>query len=111
MHLSRTSQRFQYMLPALNERPQPTMRKNVAVASLFGAHFDVYMAVVWTLGRVMKEGSLQVYSSGPFRFDFQSIVESCGLFDRDLKDQRDFLKDMREDLSIDLVILGTCEIE
>ncbi|KAH6914689.1 hypothetical protein BKA70DRAFT_1510095 [Coprinopsis sp. MPI-PUGE-AT-0042] len=94
-----------------NERPQQTVRKNIAVASLFGAHFDVYMAVVWTLGRVMKEGRIQVYSNGPFRFDFQTVVESIGLFEGTLKDQGDFLPELREDESIDLVILGTCEIE
>ncbi|KAH6914690.1 hypothetical protein BKA70DRAFT_1368586 [Coprinopsis sp. MPI-PUGE-AT-0042] len=69
------------------------------------------MAVVWTLGRVMKEGRVQVYSNGPFRFDFQTVVESIGLFEGTLKDQRDFLPELREDESIDLVILGTCEIE
>jgi hypothetical protein len=59
----------------------------------------------------MKEGSVQVYSGGPFRFDFQTVVESCGLFEGTLKDHRDFLTDLREDKTIDLVVLGTCEIE
>ena len=33
-------------------------RKNVAVASSFGAHFDVYMAFVKTLGDVMDEDDM-----------------------------------------------------
>jgi hypothetical protein len=38
-------------LPKLQSIAQT--HKNVVVASTFGAHFDVYMAVAWTLQRIM----------------------------------------------------------
>jgi hypothetical protein len=98
-------------LLSLSHRAGTTVRRNIAVASRFPFHFDVYMTVVWTLDRIMKEGKVHVYSDGPFRFDFQTISESYGLFNGELKHQANFLDEMREDDSIDLVILGTCEVE
>ncbi|KAH9479942.1 hypothetical protein JR316_0008539 [Psilocybe cubensis] len=92
----------------------PQIRKNVAVASTFGFHFDVYMAVVWTLQRVMREGKVQVYTPGPFYFDFQRIVETYNLYNGTYKSSDTLMEDVTSvegDGSIDLIILGTCEID
>ena len=93
----------------------PQIRKNIAVASGFGAHFDVYMALVWTLERVMKnEGKVQVYARTPFMFDFNRIVEEYHLYNGTFKHHDDLLRDINNDAGdggIDMVILGTCEIE
>ena len=87
------------------------VRREVVVASRFPFHFDVYMTVVWTLGRIMKRGSVRVFSDGPFRFDFQEVVESYGLFNGTFGHQRDLMEEMGKNEKIDLVILGTCEVE
>ena len=94
----------------------PLMRKNVVVASAFGAHFDVYMAVAWTLQRIMRkdEGNLQVYAATPFLFNFQEVVDRYGLYEGEVKDPNNLLSDIKNDggdSGIDLLILGTCEVE
>jgi hypothetical protein len=90
--------------------------KNVVVASTFGAHFDVYMAVVWTLQRIMlkEPRNLQVYARMPFGYKFQEVVDRYGLYKGEVKDPNDLLGDIKsvgDDGRIDLVILGTCELE
>ena len=90
--------------------------KNMVVASVFGAHFDVYMTVAWTLQRIMlkESGNLQVYAPTPFLFNFQEVVDQYGLYNGEVKDPNNLLGDIRSggaDGGIDLVILGTCEIE
>ncbi|KAH9479939.1 hypothetical protein JR316_0008536 [Psilocybe cubensis] len=92
----------------------PQKRRNVAVASTFGYHFDVYMAVVWTLQRVMKEGKVQVYTPGPFYFDFQRIVDTYKLYNGTYKDYNTLVDDVTSvggDGGIDLIVLGTCELD
>lgn len=84
------------------------------MASTFGYHFDVYMAVAWTLQRVMKEGNVQVYTPGPFYFDFQKMVDSYNLYDGTYKDYNTLVEDVTSvsgDGGIDLIVLGTCEVE
>ena len=90
--------------------------KNVVVASTFVAHFDVYMAVAWTLQRIMpkESGNLQVYASTPFLFNFQEVVNRYGLYKGGVKAPNDLLGDIKsygDNGGIDLVILGTCEFE
>jgi hypothetical protein len=90
--------------------------RNVVVASAFGAHFDVYMTVAWTLKRIMvkERGNLQVYAPTPFLFNFQEVVDRYGLYKGEIQDPNDLLGDIKSgghDGGIDLVILGTCEIE
>ncbi|PPQ87891.1 hypothetical protein CVT25_001233 [Psilocybe cyanescens] len=92
----------------------PQKRKNVAVASTFGYHFDVYMTVAWTLQRVMKEGKVQVYTPGPFYFDFQRIIDSYNLYDGTYKDYNTLVQDVTgvsDEGGIDLIVLGTCEVD
>ena len=90
--------------------------KNVVVASTFVAHFDVYMAVAWTLQRIMlkESGNVQVYASTPFLFNFQEVVDRYGLYKGEVKAPNDLLGDIKsggDDGGIDLVIFGTCEFE
>ena len=100
--------------PKLQSIPQT--HKNVVVASTFGAHFDVYMTVAWTLQRMMlnEPGNLQVYARTPFLYNFQKVVDRYGLYKGEFKEPKDLLGDIKsvgDDGRIDLVILGTCEIE
>jgi hypothetical protein len=86
------------------------------VASAFGAHFDVYLTVAWTLKRIMvkERESLQVYAPTPFLFNFQEVVDRYGLYKGEIKDPNDLLGDIKSgghDGGIDLMILGTCEVE
>ncbi|KDR85773.1 hypothetical protein GALMADRAFT_386327 [Galerina marginata CBS 339.88] len=92
----------------------PLTHKNIAVASTFGFHFDVYMTVAWTLQRVMKgEGNVHVYGPQPFYYDFGRIVDEYGLFNGTVKDDKELMSDILVDGdgAIDLLVLGTCEIE
>ena len=60
-------------------------RKNVAVASGFGPHFDVYMAFAKSLGDVMDEGSdageytIHVFAQ-EFGFGFQEVSDELQLW-------------------------------
>jgi hypothetical protein len=74
------------------------------------------MTVAWTLQRIMPkdEGNVQVYAQTPFLFKFQEVVEQYGLYEGEVKDYKDLVGDIKSgggDGGIDLVILGTCEIE
>ena len=94
----------------------PLAHKNVVVASVFGAHFDVYMAVAWTLQRIMAKdqgSNLQVYAKVPFLYKFQEVVNRYGLYGGEFKDPKHLIGDIKRDDEggIDLLILGTCEIE
>jgi len=94
----------------------PLAHKNVVVASVFGAHFDVYMAVAWTLHRIMPKNqgpSLRVYAQVPFLYKFQEVVNRYGLYEGEYQDPEHLIRDIQRDNEggIDLLILGTCEIE
>ena len=44
---------------------------------MFEHHFDVYMALVWTMERVMdKDSRVEVYAPLPFKHNFSTIVLS-----------------------------------
>ncbi|KAF7312498.1 hypothetical protein MIND_00263500 [Mycena indigotica] len=93
----------------------PQRRFRVAVASYFGFHFDVYMALVWTLERVMAQsGAVEVYAEQPFGFDFQNIVDDLRLYRGAVKPPDRLVSDIRANMGtggIDLVVLGTCEVD
>ncbi|KAJ7455257.1 hypothetical protein B0H11DRAFT_2067394 [Mycena galericulata] len=96
----------------------PQTRNHVAVASTFGFHHDVYMAVVWTLQRVMDRssagGSVEVYAPQPFGFEFQTIVDTLQLYRGEVKNPDDLIDDINRntgDGGIDMVVLGTCEFD
>jgi hypothetical protein len=100
--------------PSLNFPSIPQKRQNIADMSGFGFHHDVYMALVWTMERVMQTGSVEVYADTPFGYDFQSIVDQFGLYHGVFHPPQDFIPAIRNntgDGGIDLVVLGTCEIE
>lgn len=88
----------------------PQKKHRIAVASTFGFHHDVYMAVVWTLQRVLTQGSIQVYAPFPFAFDFQTVVELLDLYNGTVRKPDDLISDLSTN-DVDLLILGTCEVE
>jgi len=92
----------------------PQVRRNVALATRFGYHHDVIFALSWTIERVMKgNGKLNVYAPSPLSWNFDDVVEELGLYHGAVKRDRDLIKDILDspDGGIDMVILGTCEIE
>jgi hypothetical protein len=108
------------ILPTKQEKENlavPQKRHRVAIASLFFGHFDVYMALAWTLQRVMgrsKTGSVEVYIPTPFGFKFQTIVDNLRLYRGKTKSTDDFIKAINSNMGdggIDTVVLGTCEFE
>jgi hypothetical protein len=92
----------------------PPLRRKVAIASTFGFHHDVYLAVAWTLQRVFKRstqgGQIRVYANTPLAFDFDTIVEKLGLYDGPYQRPESLVEDLIKG-ELDLVILGTCEVE
>jgi hypothetical protein len=74
------------------------------------------MALAWTFKRVMQGtgGSIDVYADTPMEFGFQKIVEDLGLYDGTFRNPANLIRDLTTntgDGAIDMVILGTCEIE
>jgi hypothetical protein len=96
----------------------PQKRHRVAVASTFGFHFDVYMSLVWTLERVMGRspsgGVVEVYAPAEFGFEFQTIVDTLGLYHGENRHSDELIQAINSNMGdggIDLVVLGTCEFE
>jgi hypothetical protein len=90
----------------------PQRRKNIAVVSGFGFHFDVYLPLVSSLEQAMEDGgSVHVYAPSPFAFGFQKLVDQLGLYHGNVEDPDNFLHDLAGSHSIDMVIMGTCEVE
>ncbi|KAF4571606.1 hypothetical protein EYR36_008948 [Pleurotus pulmonarius] len=102
--------------PQTNFDRQRLRRKHVAIASAFGFHHDVYLALAWTMKRVMgpSGGAVQVYARTPYAFGFQEIVDELGLYNGPVKTPEELVKDITQhggEGSIDLVVLGTCEVD
>jgi hypothetical protein len=93
--------------------PQTFVHKNIAVASVFGFHFDVWLALVWTIERVWKgHGHVQVYADAPpFFYDFDTILDRLSLYHGSIKNPTELIKDLHQNTAIDMVIFGTCVIE
>jgi hypothetical protein len=94
----------------------PQKRYRVVIGSTFGYHHDVYMALAWTFKRVLQtsRGTIEVYAPTPFFFGFGRIVEELGLYDGIIQNPDNLIRDLTSntgDGGIDMVILGTCEIE
>jgi hypothetical protein len=90
--------------------PATRAHENIAVASDI-LHYDVYLPLVWTLQRVMKgHGNVQVYARLPFLHNFKKISEELGLYHGSVKKPGDLIKDV-ESTAIDMVVIGTCELE
>ncbi|KAJ7170873.1 hypothetical protein C8R43DRAFT_875713 [Mycena crocata] len=56
-------------------------------------------------------GTVDVYAPSPFGFEFQSIVESLHLYRGDVESPDGLIDTLNADTSIDVVILGTCEVD
>lgn len=88
-------------------------RTHIAVASFFSFHFDVYMALVWTLERVLSQvpgSQLRVFAQ-PFYYGFQSIVDDFDLYHGEQRSPEELLEYARSNPTLDMIVLGTCEIE
>ncbi|KAJ3558614.1 hypothetical protein NM688_g815 [Phlebia brevispora] len=91
------------------------IRRNIVVASMFPHHFDVYMALVWTLQRVLEHlpgTQIRVFAA-PFNYGFQSLVEQLGIYrgKRHNSDQLLSFLAGEDGRTVDMVILGTCEVD
>ncbi|KLO11988.1 hypothetical protein SCHPADRAFT_921523 [Schizopora paradoxa] len=100
---------------------QKHLRTHVAFASLFPAHFDVYLAAAGTFRDVLgDQGSVDVFAGErPFRFKFQEVIDRVDLYSGEVRDAGDLLHAMNDTdfypaepgALIDLLVLGTCEID
>ncbi len=97
----------------------PVRHQNIAIVTSFGFHFNVYMAVAWTIGRIFQrrqrfeDNSLHVYAPYPFYFDFQDTVEAAGVYNGSHRSFEQFLPDLLHGVDgkhFDMVVLGTCEV-
>lgn len=105
----------------VTDSPPPSRRrKNVAVASTFGAHFDVYMAFVKTLGDVMDEedvdGQVIHLFAQDFNLGFQEVADELHLWKHrgihaDQDHMIEYLNANTGDGGVDLLVFGTCEFE
>jgi hypothetical protein len=111
--------------------PPPFRHRNVAVASDFGGHFDVYLAFVKTLHDVLSEDddtypdwTLQVFAGTPFGHGFQDVVDKLKLYEQKARHPDELDNAMKydgtpadvgggiaEEVVIDLLVFGTCEME
>lgn len=103
--------------PALSIGPDVGRQKHkrIAIASTVDFHYDVYLALAWTLERVMKgQGQIDVYGETPLRFEFGKVVQQLGLYHGVIRNPPQLFLDLADhglDDAIDMVILGTCELE
>ena len=96
--------------PSSDLRLPPVKRHNVVVSSEFGYHVDVYMALVWTLERVTNK-PVPVYAGQPFHHGFSDLAKNINLHRGPFYDPAQLHPDLEKDNAIDMVVLGTCEIE
>ena len=93
----------------------PVKRHNVVVASHFGYHFDVYMALTWTLERVTKNPVTVYVTEQPFHHRYNEFLDNSGLHRGPILSLRDLFHDLTtvpaNGRMIDMVIFGTCEVE
>lgn len=92
--------------------PSPR-RKHVIIASFFAFHFDVYMALAWTLKRVLGQVSgaqIDVFAA-PFYYGFENIVQEYGLYDGVRREPAELVSFIQKNPTVDVVVLGTCEID
>jgi hypothetical protein len=95
-----------------NQASTALIHKNIVVASIFGWHFDVYLALVWSMQRVLKgRGNVQVYAVTPYPYDFQSIINELALYRGSFNKPTDLIGDLRRNTMIDMIVFGTCEYE
>ena len=92
----------------------PLKYTNVAIASTFGFHCDVYMTVAWTIQRLNEPLRMFVYAQLPLHHDFGRIIDDYGIYKGNYKPPSEFIHDVARVTAkgaIDMIILGTCEIE
>ncbi|OBZ66784.1 GDP-mannose 4,6 dehydratase [Grifola frondosa] len=94
----------------------PRRRKNVALATVFPHHFQVYMPLAWTLQQTFgsaANGQVHVFAP-PFGYGFQEVVDSMQVYRGVRNEPEDFIRRVSErvgDDVIDMVVLATCEVD
>jgi hypothetical protein len=92
----------------------PITRKHIAVASRFPLHQDVYLPLVQVLqNSLTPDGRVQVYASLP-PWGFSTIMNRFHLYNGSVKEETELIHDITVNPGeggIDMVILGTCEID
>jgi hypothetical protein len=113
-----------------NSRPIPSTQitrpqvcRHLAVASVVGWHFEIYMSIVGVLEKELcphPNGSVNVYTPETFGYGFDNIINELGLYHGHFSNIPTFFDDMEstslfpEDEGspmIDMIFLGTCESE
>jgi hypothetical protein len=111
-----------------NSRPstqitRPQVCRHVAVASVVGWHFEIYMSIVGVLEKELcshPNGSVSVYTPETFGYGFENIISELGLYHGRFSNIPTFFDDIEstslfpEDEGspmIDMIFLGTCESE
>ena len=109
--------------PVLHVEVARPVHRHVAVASVVGWHFEIYMSIVGILEKELSasaSGGVRVYRPEPFGYGFEKIVNELGLYHGHSSDIETFFSDIDstalypEDEGspmIDLIFLGTCESE
>ncbi|KIY73403.1 hypothetical protein CYLTODRAFT_342440 [Cylindrobasidium torrendii FP15055 ss-10] len=91
-----------------------TTQSNIAVASTFVYHYDVYLALAWTLQSILPATStLRVFRPGgaePFSRGFQEIAERLELYRGTYYDAEQLVDEVSLG-EIDTIIFGTCEFD
>ncbi|KAJ6623988.1 hypothetical protein B0H10DRAFT_1785286 [Mycena sp. CBHHK59/15] len=66
------------------------------------------------MGQNRSGGTVEVYAPLPFAFEFQKVVETLQLYHGEVKDPEALISDLNSNVGdggIDMVILGTCEVD
>jgi hypothetical protein len=96
---------------------------HVAVATFVGWHYEVYMDIADVVSQQLSCGDVRVYAPGaprPFNYGFEQIVDELSLYHGPLSGVDDFFRDINSSTlfaeeaglpMIDVVVLGTCELE
>ncbi|KIO19386.1 hypothetical protein M407DRAFT_30961 [Tulasnella calospora MUT 4182] len=112
-------------LQVTSPHAKPLLRRHVAVATAFGHHAEVYGALAWVIGMILntkgqfKSSSVRMYAG---ESEFVSLIKELGLLPQSIMHpagHEGLTADIRSTslfpddpgAMIDLVALGTCEID
>jgi len=76
--------------------PRPPLRRHVAIATVVGWHFEIYMSMASTVERVLgSSGSVHVYTPPePFGYGFEELVTELGLYHGNISFMESFFRDI-----------------
>ena len=111
--------RFRSQFGSVLSRQSDEVDHHVAIASLHQFHFDVYLAAAKTFQDLVGDRDrVQIFADAPLRFGFEDIVDKAGLYAGDILPTDDLIPSIQRadwrgvnGSMIDIIVLGTCEIE